>query len=70
MYTDYATHSVVYGCDNFVGGMIRFDWLWTLSRVPNAIGSSAHTVLKDTIFKVINSKLSDFNPLTRLRATE
>ena len=70
MYTDYSTHSVVYGCDNYIGGMVKLDWLWTLSRVPNAIGSAAHTVLKDTVFKVIRSKLDNFDPDTRLRPTE
>ena len=70
LYTDYTTHSVVYGCDTFVGGMVKFDWLWALTRVPNAIGSAAHTALTNTVFAVINSKLEDFGDVnTRLRPT-
>ena len=68
--TDYSTHSVVYGCDSFLGGMIKLDWLWVITRVPNAIGSAAHTAMKNTVFKVITDKLEDFDPTTRLRPTE
>ena len=70
LYTDYESHSVVYGCDNFIGGMIRFDWLWTLTRVPNPIGSAAHTEMEDTVFKLIYEKLSSFVPESRLRQTQ
>lgn len=70
LYTDYDTHSVVYGCDTFVGGMVKLDWLWALTRVPNAIGSAAHSLMKTTIFKVITDRLEDFDPEDRLRPTE
>ena len=70
LYTDYTTHSVVYGCDTFVGCMVKFDWLWSLTRAPLAIGSAAHTTMKNTVFAVINSKLEDWgNTETRLRPT-
>ena len=69
LYTDYTTHSVVYGCDTFLAGAIKFDWLWALTRVPNAIGSSAHSLMEATIFKVITDKLEKFDPETRLRPT-
>ena len=70
LYTDYTTHSVVYGCDNYIAGMIRFDWLWTLTRTPNAIGSADHTTMKTTVFNIIKDKLDDFDPDTRLRPTQ
>ena len=70
MYTDYTTHSVVYGCDNFGAGAVKLDWLWAITRVPNAIGSATHDAMKATIFGVINDKLEDFDPETRLRPTE
>eukprot|EP00353_Schmidingerella_taraikaensis_P014786 CAMPEP_0185608672 /NCGR_PEP_ID=MMETSP0436-20130131/7906_1 /TAXON_ID=626734 ORGANISM="Favella taraikaensis, Strain Fe Narragansett Bay" /NCGR_SAMPLE_ID=MMETSP0436 /ASSEMBLY_ACC=CAM_ASM_000390 /LENGTH=69 /DNA_ID=CAMNT_0028240917 /DNA_START=397 /DNA_END=609 /DNA_ORIENTATION=- len=69
MSTDYKTHSIVYGCDSFVGGMIRLEWLWTLTRVPNAIGSAAHAAMTDTIFTIIEKKLKYFDPESRLRPT-
>ena len=40
--TDYTTRSIVYGCDTFLGGAIKFDWLWTLTRDPLAIDSADH----------------------------
>lgn len=71
LYTDYTTHSVVYGCDTFGAGALKFDWLWALTRVPNAIGSAAHDVMTTTVFDVINDKLEDFGePTERLRPTE
>ena len=69
LYTDYETHTVVYGCDNFFAGAIKFDWLWTLTRTPLEIGSAAHTTMKDTIWAVINDKLPDYDPDTDLRPT-
>ena len=50
--------------------MVKADWLWVLTRVPNAIGSAAHSAMKDIVFKVINDKLDEFDPDTRLRATQ
>ena len=71
LYTDYTTHSVVYGCDTFGAGAYKVDWLWALTRVPEAIGTAAHTTMKNTIYSVINSKLEDAGDLdTRLRPTE
>ena len=71
METDYTTRTVVYGCDTFGGGAIKFDWLWTLTRTPLAIGSADHTQMKNELFATINSKLEDFgDPETRLRPTQ
>ena len=68
MSTDYEGHSVVYGCDNFVSGMIRFEWLWTLAREPRA--KDDRTDYENTVFSIIKEKLSDYDPDTRLRPTE
>ena len=68
MSTDYTTHSVVYGCDNFISGMIRFEWLWTLARKPEPKDNRA--AYETTVFDIIKSKLSDYDPTTRLRPTE
>ena len=70
LHTDYDTHAVVQGCDQFVGGMVMVDWMWVLTRVPNAIGSAAHTLMKDIAFKVIQDKRPDYDPETRFRATQ
>ena len=71
LHTDYTTHSVVYACDTFGAGAVKLDWLWVVTRVANAIGSSAHTTMKNTVYAVINSKLEDPGDLdTRLRPTE
>ena len=71
MDTDYDSYSVVYACDTFGAGAVKFDWLWVVTRTANAIGSAAHTAMKNTVFDIINSKLDDFgDPDTRLRPTE
>jgi len=49
--------------------MVMVDWMWVLTRVPNAIGSVAHSLLKDTAFKVIKDKRPDYVPETRFRST-
>ena len=69
LYTDYDTHSVVYGCDTFAAGAIKFDWLWSLTRTPLEIGTSAHTTMKSTIWDVISDKLPDYDADTELRPT-
>ena len=57
MSTDYTSHTVVYGCDNFAAGMVRADWLWALTRSPLEIGTSDHDTMKDTVFDIIDEKL-------------
>ena len=69
LYTDYTTHTVVYGCDNFGAAALRFDWLWSLTRTPLEIGSAAHTSMKNTIWDVLSDKLPDYDPDTELRPT-
>jgi len=59
----------VYGCDTFLGGALRFDWLWALTRDPLKIGTPEHTEMKNTIFDVITSRLPDYSPET-LRPTQ
>ena len=69
--TDYDSYSVVYACDTFFAGAVKFDWLWVITRTANAIGSAAHTAMKDTVYAIINSKLENPGDLdTRLRPTE
>ena len=33
-----------------------------MTRVPSAIGTAAHTAMKDTMFSVIGSRLPDYDP--------
>ena len=61
MYTDYDTHTVIYGCDTYLANAIKLEWIWSLTRVPNAIGSAAHTLLSDTVLKVIKDKLPNYD---------
>ena len=42
---DYSQNAVVYACDTFMAGAIKFDWLWILTRAPLAIGSAAHKAM-------------------------
>ena len=69
--TDYDNYSVVYACDTFYGGALKFDWLWVITRAPFAIGSVDHTTMKEKVFGVIGSELEHFgDPATRLRPTQ
>ena len=69
--TDYDSYSIVYGCDTFFMGAIKFDWLWALTRAPLEIGTAAHTAMKSTVYGLIDSKLEKFgDPDTRLRPTQ
>ena len=34
-------YSVVYGCDTFVAGAVKLDWLWVITRQPQDIGSAS-----------------------------
>ena len=61
IYTDYTTHTIVHGCDNFVAGMVKVDWLWSLTRTPLAVGSSDHTAITTTIFNTLKEKLPSFD---------
>ena len=57
----------MYACDNFAAGSWKVDWLWSIAREPQAIGSASHTALTETVFGIINSKLE--NPI-ELRPTQ
>ena len=70
LYTDYTTHTVVYGCDTFLMNAIKLEWLWSLTRVPLLIGSAAHTTMTDTVFKVIADKLPNFDLKNDIRPTQ
>ena len=70
VYTDYTTHTVVYGCDTFLANAIKLEWLWSLTRTPLAIGEAAHTLMSDTVLKVIRDKLPNFDVDNGLRPTE
>ena len=69
--TDYDNYSVVYNCDNFAGGMVKVEYLWILTRVPEAIGSTAWNTMRDTVWAIVDSKVGDrITPATDLRPTE
>lgn len=70
LYTDYDTVSVVYGCDTFLGGALKLDWMWALTRDPLEIGSAGHTAITNTIFDVITSAIPDYTPKKTLRPTQ
>ena len=57
MSTDYETYSTVYGCDTYGAGLLKLDWMWALTRIPNAIGTPEHQADKDKLFGIVRDKL-------------
>ena len=65
--TDLTSYSIVYGCDSFIAGMVKFEWLWVLTRDPLEVNSADWTTMQNTVFPSIQSKLPNYDPNTRLR---
>ena len=53
--TDYETYTVVYGCNMDIAGMTKFNFVYSLTRVPLAIATSAHDAIKDITWPTFNS---------------
>merc|ERR1711915_839835 len=51
--------SIVYGCDTFIAGAIKLDWMWVITRQALVIGSGAWTTMKTTVFDIIRQRLPD-----------
>ena len=67
--TDHTSYSVVYGCDSFIAGMIKLEWMWVLTRNPLEINSADWTSMQTTVFNAITTKIPTFDPNTRMRST-
>ena len=52
----------MYGCDNFLAGALKIEWMWALSRTPLSIGTGAWDTFKDEIYAKINAELPDYDP--------
>ena len=61
LYTDYTTHTTVQGCDTFLGGMIKLDWSWALTRTPLEKGTADHTTMTSTVKAVFADKRPDID---------
>ena len=53
---------IIYGCDTFLAGAIKIDWMWALSRNPLSIGTAAWTTRKNEVFAEIDAELPDYDP--------
>merc|ERR1712228_261936 len=62
-------YSIVYGCDTFIAGAIKLDWMWVITRQALVIGSGAWTTMKTTVFDIIRQRLPDYDPDTFLLET-
>ena len=64
-------YSIVYGCDTFLGGAIKLNWVWVLTRQAYVINSAAWTAMRETVFEVFRNKLSQpaYDPYTFLLNT-
>ena len=69
METDHTSYSVVYGCDTFLAGAIKLEWLWVLTRNALEINSADWTTMRNLVFGVITNKVPSYDPTTRLRPT-
>ena len=67
--TDYTSYSIVYGCDTFLAGAIKLEWLWVLTRTALEIGTSDWTTMRDNVFDIITDRIPSYDPTTRLRPT-
>ena len=66
---DTDSYSIVVGCDTFLNGMIRLNWLWVLTRDPLVIDSAEWVAMQTTVFGIIASKYPSYDYTTRLRNT-
>merc|ERR1712228_409960 len=64
-------YSIVYGCDTFLGGAIKLDYFWALTRSALVIDTPAWTNMKSTIFDLYRTKLPqpDYDPEANLEQT-
>ena len=54
---------------SFLNGMIKLDWLWVLTRDPLEIGSADWNTMQTNVFNIIQTKLPNYDPNTRLYST-
>ena len=67
---DQATgYSMVYGCDTFIAGAIKLDWMWVITRQANVIGSADWTSIKNKVWTQMANVLPNYNPDTFFKAT-
>ena len=50
-------YSIVYGCDTFIGGAIKLDWVWIITRSALEINSAAWSSIKTKTFDIFRDKL-------------
>ena len=65
---DHSSYSIVVGCDTFLNGMIKLNWLWVLTRDPLEINSAEWLAMQTTVFNIINTKYPSYDT-ARLRNT-
>merc|ERR1712113_663715 len=46
-------YSIVYGCETFIAGAIKLDYMWVITRQALEIGSAAWTAMTKTTFDII-----------------
>ena len=62
-------YSIVYGCDTFVAGAIKLDWMWVVTRSALVVNSAAWTSMKAIIWNDMAAKLPSYNPDTFFKST-
>ena len=69
--TDYTSYSIVYNCDPFVGGVVKIEYLWVLTRDQLEVDSADWITMRDTVWAIIREKVGDaIDPETDLRPTQ
>ena len=68
--TDYTSYSIVYNCDPFVGGVVKIEYLWVLTRDQLEVNSADWITMRDKVWAIIREKVGDhIDPETDLRPT-
>ena len=62
-------YSVVYGCQVYLGGAIKLDWMWVITRSALEIGTSNWNTVKTNVWAAINKYLPGLDPDTFLLQT-
>ena len=69
--TDYENYSVVYNCDDFVGGMVKVEYMWILTREALEVNTPDWVAMKDKLFTIVKDKVGGYiTPEKDLRPTQ
>ena len=54
-------YSLVYGCDTFIAGAVKLDWIWVITRQALVIGSADWNTVKSRVKSAFADRLPSYN---------